>query len=88
MDFLLISLVLLALTVIATLVLVFVKWKKRKTGEVKEINYQAFFSVGVVFLGAGIAMSVVNPGLFGIAALGIIYMIIGLANRDKWKEKS
>jgi len=88
MDFLLISLVLLGLTLVATVVLVFVKWKKRKTGEIKEINYQAFFSVGVVFLGAGIALSVVNRGLFGIAALGIIYMIIGLANRDTWKKKS
>jgi uncharacterized membrane protein len=88
MDFLLISLVLLGLALVATVVLVFVKWNKRKTGEVKEINYQAFFSVGVVFLGAGIAMSVANPGLFGIAALGIVYMIIGLANRDKWKKKS
>ena len=88
MDFTLISLVLLGLALLATVVLVFIEWRKRKTGEVTEINYQAFFSVGVVFVGAGIAMSVVNPGLFGIAALGIIYMIIGLANRDKWKKKS
>ena len=88
MDLLLISSVLLGLAIVATVVLVVVKWKKRKTDEVKEINYQAFFSIGVVFLGAGVTLSIVNPGLFGIAALGIIYMIIGLANRDKWKKKS
>lgn len=87
MDFLLISLILLGLALVASLILVFVKFRKRKAGEVKEINYQAFVSIGVVFLGAGIVMSIVNPGLFGIAALGVIYMVIGLANRDKWKKK-
>jgi len=29
----------------------------------------------------------INPGFFGFIALGIIYMIIGLANRDKWFKK-
>jgi hypothetical protein len=88
MDFLLISLVLLGLALIALVILVFVKLRKRETGEAKEINYQAFISIGIVFLGAGIVMSIINPGLIGIAGLGVIYIIIGLANRDKWKKKS
>ena len=87
MDFLLISLILLGVALVGSIILVFVKFRKRKAGEVKEVNYQAFISIGVVFLGAGIAMSTVNPGLIGIAGLGAIYIIIGLANRDKWKKK-
>jgi hypothetical protein len=28
-----------------------------------------------------------NPGFIGFIGLGIVYMAIGLANRDKWKKK-
>ena len=87
MDFLLISLVLVCLALVASVILVFVRFRKREAGEVKEVNYQAFISVGVVFLGAGVVMSIVNPGLIGIAALGVVYIVIGLVNRDKWKKK-
>ena len=55
----------------------------------KEINYQAFFAVGIIFFGVGITFfSSVNKGL-GVAfiTLGIVYMIIGGKNKDKWGEK-
>jgi O-antigen ligase len=82
MDFLVISLILLGLALFGAIILVFVKIKK---GEVKEINYKAFFIMGISYLGAGTALTVaLNPGFLGITALGVIYMIIGLKNRDKW----
>jgi hypothetical protein len=37
--------------------------------------------MGIIFT------SSVNPGFVGFIGLGIIYMAIGLANRDKWKKK-
>jgi 4-amino-4-deoxy-L-arabinose transferase-like glycosyltransferase len=87
MDFLLISLVLLVLAILVAVILVFVKLKKRKAGEVVEPNYQAFFAMGISFLGLGIALTAtINPGFLGFIALGIIYMAIGLANRDKWTK--
>ena len=45
--------------------------------------------MGITFLPMGfiLMISIKNPGFMGITALGIIYMFIGLANRDKWKIK-
>jgi 4-amino-4-deoxy-L-arabinose transferase-like glycosyltransferase len=69
--------------------LVLVVWKRKKVGKIgEETNYQAFFIMGVSFIGLGIALTAtVNVGFLGFIALGIIYLIIGLANRDKWKKK-
>jgi hypothetical protein len=92
MDLVIIALLLLGLTLLITLILVFVKLKNKPSGEPKEINYQAFFGMGISFIGLGIVLTVVvSPGFTGITALGVIYMLIGLKNRDKWinpkKEK-
>ena len=88
MDFWLISLILLGSTLLAILILIFVKMKKKRTDEIKEINYQTFFFLGISFVGMGTALTAaINPGFTGITGLGIIYMIIGLKNKDKWPNK-
>ena len=55
----------------------------------KQINYQAFFAVGIIFFAVGITFtSAVNKGLgAAFITLGIVYMIIGVKNKDKWKIK-
>jgi uncharacterized membrane protein len=51
----------------------------------REVNYQAFFLMGLVFVSVGVVfMTTMNPGFIGIMGLGIVYMILGVANRDKW----
>ena len=56
-------------------------------GIIEKTSYQAFFTIGVSFLALGIILtSLVNPGFIGFIALGIIYMAIGLTNRDKLKK--
>ena len=64
-----------------------VVWKRRQGGE-REVNYKAFFILGVTFLSLGITMSAAtgNPGMIGFTGLGLAYIAIGLANRDKWKK--
>ena len=53
--------------------------------EEPKTNYRALFVIGITFLGAGTALGAsVNMALFGLTAMGIIFMAIGLANRDKW----
>ena len=55
----------------------------------KEPNYQAFFAIGIIWLPVGVVfMLTINPGL-GIAfmGMGVVYLAIGLVNRDKWKKK-
>jgi len=61
-------------------------WKKRGELSQGEINYKAFFILGISFLSLGIVLSVSteNPGLMGISCLGVAYIAIGLKNRDKW----
>jgi hypothetical protein len=39
-----------------------------------------FVALGVVF------MSTDNPAFIGFAGIGLFFMIIGLANRDKWAK--
>ncbi|KUO39137.1 MAG: hypothetical protein AVW05_04670 [Hadesarchaea archaeon DG-33] len=82
--------ILLGIGMITIILGVLVAWKKRKEGKSKETDYRAFFIMGISFLPLGIVMTITigNPGMLGLTALGIIYMIMGLANRDKWKKKS
>ncbi|MBU1198315.1 MAG: hypothetical protein KKF46_04580 [Nanoarchaeota archaeon] len=63
--------------------------KIKKQGKPQETNYYAFFVLGISFLPLGIVLSIAaNPGFMGITGLGFVYLIIGLANKDKWKKKA
>jgi len=78
----------LVITAAFGIVVTFIVLKKRKEGKLKETNYQAFFLMGICFLGLGIVFTTtINSGFFGFAVLGLVYMSIGLANRDKWLKK-
>ena len=79
--------------IVITLLLVVVLRKMKQKGKAGETDYRAFFIMGVVFLPTGFAMMVVYvvaelPFEIGLPlfALGLIYIIIGLVNRDKWKK--
>ena len=84
---------LLLIGIVVTLLLVAVLRKRKKEGKAGETDYRAFFIMGIVFLPTGFAMMMVYflaelPFEIGLPlfALGLIYLIIGLANRDKWKK--
>jgi len=86
------SLLLLA-GILVTLLLVVVLRKRKRAGKAGETDYKAFFIMGVAFLPTGFAMMIVYffaelPFEIGLPlfALGLIYLIIGLVNRDKWKK--
>jgi len=62
--------------------------EEQKNKEKRQINYQAFFAMGIIFIGTGVVfLSSVNAGL-GVAfiGLGVVWMIIGGKNKDKWKK--
>jgi phosphotransferase system glucose/maltose/N-acetylglucosamine-specific IIC component len=71
---------------IVTLIAIALMFKMRK--QKIEPDYRAIFILGVIFAGSGSAMistsGISSMGMFG---LGLIYMAIGIANRDKWKEQ-
>ena len=78
----------IAVIVIALgIIVLFISMKKKKEGKYVEPDYRAFFILGICFLPIGIIfmITVRNPGFIGMSGLGIVYLIIGLSHRDKWK---
>ena len=68
---------LLALILIAVLLVA-----RRKQGEAPIADYRALAVMGMVWVPVGVAID--NLGLWGV---GLVFLIIGLVNRDKWKEQ-
>ena len=80
-----------AITAVIVLVLgvvvLFIVIKKKKEGKYVEPDYRVFFILGICFLPIGIVfMITVSSGFIGFFGLGVIYIIIGLSHRDKWKK--
>jgi heme A synthase len=92
-SWILIIMIIVALMILLGLILILIVWRKRKEKEYKEIDYRAFFMMGTAFLPIGMASMIVFsqldisfiPGL-PLFLLGLVYFVIGLANRDKWKK--
>ena len=87
-EWILISLLLIAVLIIIILAITFVMFKRRKEGKTGEINYKIFFIIGLVWIPVGSVYMITINTVMGIAfmGLGIAYIAIGLANKDKWKK--
>jgi len=88
-----VTILLLVIGILITLLMVLVLRKRKREGNPGEKDYRAFFIMGVAFLPTGFAMMIVHffaelPFEIGLPlfALGLIYLIVGLANRDKWHK--
>ena len=88
-----ITILLLLVGIVITLLMVLVLRKRKRDRKAGETDYRAFFIMGVAFLPTGLAMMMVYffaeiPFEIGLPlfALGLIYLIIGLVNRDKWHK--
>jgi amino acid transporter len=84
---------LLIIGILVTLILLLVLRIRKRAGKTEETNYKAFFIMGIAFLPIGVAMMLMYflveiPFEIGLPliALGLIYLGIGWANRDKWKK--
>jgi amino acid transporter len=82
-----------AIVLLLGLLMAWMFWKKKKEGKLEEPNYRSFYIMGIIWIPFGIVLMVVYfilqiPFFVGIPlfALGLIFLIIGLANRDKWKK--
>jgi hypothetical protein len=58
---------------------------RKNVGEQWQINHKTFFILAACFLQAdsAISLSSDNFAFSGLSAMGLIYLFIGLANRDK-----
>jgi hypothetical protein len=73
----------LTAAVVAALALVFA-WKYR-TGRVRKgPDYKAFFMMGLVWTIFGAVFMVLDYSMSFFLPTGIIFLALGLANRDKW----
>jgi len=78
----------LVITLLVLIATIFIVKKKKKEESNKESDYRAFFIMGISFLPLGIIFTVtISPAFIGFIGMGIIYIAIGLANRDKWKKE-
>jgi O-antigen ligase len=79
----------LGLLILLGLVFIIVLVRLKKSGREPRPNYRALFIMGIIFMGAGVslAVSIDNPGMYGLSAMGFIYMILGITHRDQWEKK-
>ena len=92
-DSLLATVLLLLIGITVTLLMVLVLRKRKNARKTGETDYHAFFIMGLAFLPTGLAMMLVYffveiPFEIGLPLffLGLIFLIIGLVNRDKWNK--
>ena len=67
----------IAIVVLGILAIFFIKAKEGK----HKVDYYSLFIMGFIWLIAGILLS--NSALW---ILGIVFLVISLANKDKWKK--
>jgi len=48
-------------------------------------RYEILFVIGMTFIGAGAGLMTINIAMSGLLVLGLVFMIISIANRSKWK---
>lgn len=75
-------LAIIILLIVAGLAVLFFALKRK---EKHESDYRAFFMLGTTWLPLGIVLYASSDNM-AFLGMGIIFLTIGLANRDKWKE--
>lgn len=80
-PWILISIV-VAVVILAILAILFLKRK----GWNREVDYRSYFNMGIIWLPLGIVFYLIFESIIGLWFLfmGIVYLAIGLKNRDKW----
>ncbi len=83
------SALIVAALVVIGLILTLVVFKKKKEGKMGEPNYKVFFIIGIAWIPIGSVFMITINIVMGVAfmGLGVSYIAIGLANRDKWEKK-
>jgi len=76
----LIAVIVAVLAVAGVIILIRTPKEKRKT------DYRAYYDMGIVWFPVGIVFWIVLDNI-AFLALGLIFLSIGLANRDKWEKQ-
>lgn len=86
-----VSTALLAIVLTLGLLWILTSLKKRTGTRVSQPNHRAFFFMGVVMLTVGTAEMLIFLRTdvsyivaLPLVAIGMVFVVVGLANRDKW----
>ncbi len=89
------SVVAVGLLVLVGVVLIVWTLKKKKEGIQGGTNYRVFFITGAVMATVGLILMVLAfiqdysfVTMMPIFSIGVVYLAIGLGNRDKWRKTS
>ena len=87
--------IILVVVIVTGIVMFSLARKRSKDGKPTKTSYRALYNFGKVIIPLSIVIMIVSFLLqipfyigFPLLALGLIYLVIGLANRDKWKKSS
>ena len=87
-----IAVIILAIAVVTGVPAAWMVRKRKKEGK-PQVAYRTFFILGVTWVPFSIILMIVSFILqipfyigFPLFALGLIYLVIGLVNRDKWQQ--
>ena len=80
------TLVVITGTILTLLGIVFILFRRRQRNRpVTETDYRSICNVGIIFLCAGIAISIASRMINPLLVLGLIFFAIGYTNKDQWK---
>lgn len=75
----------LILVILAVFLVIFIR--KLKRGEAKA-SYKTLFAIGLSWTPLGIVFIAIDSNLgLPLFSLGLIFLIVGLINKNKWEEK-
>lgn len=87
-DHIQIALIAIGILLVITGIVTAFLWKKKKEEKPAEIDYRVFFILGICWFPLGVVFVASRfPIGYVFFILGFLYLVIGLANRDKWKKE-
>ncbi len=82
-----------AVLIVSGILVAWMAWKRKKEGKQEEPNYRVFFIVGMFMTPIGIIGMTTSFftdisffTAFPFFSIGVVYIAIGLGNRNKWKK--
>ena len=94
-DYILVSLVIGIIIVAVAVIVGLLIISRRRAGTYVEPDYRAIYRLGLILTPTGVVITILYILFLGIQSiaigsplvvLGIIYLIIGLQNKAKWKK--
>ena len=89
-----VSITIAFILVLAGVAAMVLTWRRRRDGKPSEPNYRAFFMMGTMWFPVGLASMIIFLFLdvsfvvgLPLLVMGVIYLSIGLAKRDKWNKR-